>query len=185
MNLIMTTAKKIDQTYFNWLISQIEVKGTRTYNGLFERMHNTEFIWFVPNDDNRIHDGLDLRTEFIHDTHGWSTEKILDLDLMHQKGASFLEVLIALSRRAAFTCGGEAQFWAWHLIENIDLQKMSDPLTNEKIAKIDDVFDTVIWRTYQYNGEGGFFPLNWPTEDQTKVEIWYQLNKYALEIQES
>lgn len=177
--------KQVDRDYYRWLIKQIEIHGkNRTFFDLFEIMHNTEFSWFVPNDDNRVHDGLDLRTEFLYGTHGVPAHEVLQYKLMTLKGATFLEVLIALSRRTAFIAGGEPQFWAWKLIENLDLNNMNDPLTERKRAKVADILDKVIWRTYESNGEGGFFPLNWPKEDQTKVELWYQMNKYVLEIQE-
>lgn len=178
-----TMPKKNDQDYYAWLISQIEVPEGRTYYDLFERMHNTEFVWIVPHDDNRIHDGLDLRTEFLRGTHGLPSEEILKLRIMTGKSASFLEVLIALSRKAAFLCDGEAQDWAWYLIENIGLDKIFDPMTDKKAIKAEEIFERVIWRTYEYNGEGGFFPLNFPNEDQRKVELSFQLNKYAMEIQ--
>jgi hypothetical protein len=61
------------------------------------------------------------------------------------------------------------------------LSSKSDPLTDEDVAKIKNILDTLVWRTYQPDGRGGFFPLNHPEEDQTKVEIWYQMNKYVIE----
>lgn len=168
--------KQLDHAYFEWLVSQIEISGHRTYNDLFEKMHTIEFVWTVPNDDNRVQDGLDLRSEFLSGVHG---------DLVNPEvGVSLLEVLVALSRKVAFIAGGQPSFWAWQLLDNLGLRKMSDPLTGAKARRADDIFDALIWRTYRSDGRGGFFPLNWPDEDQTKVEIWYQMNKYVNEIQE-
>jgi hypothetical protein len=164
---------QIDYDYFEWLTSQINVPNRKTCNDLFERMHNLEFVWIVPNDDNRVQDGLDLRSEFVN-----GSRRKLNL-----KGVSFLEVLVGLSRRVAFTAGGDSRNWAWRLIKNIKLNKMSDPLTAEKANKVDEVLNTLIWRTYQKDGRGGFFPLNQIAEDQTKVEIWYQMNAYVIETQ--
>lgn len=164
---------QIDYDYFEWLTSQINVPNRKTCNDLFERMHNLEFVWIVPNDDNRVQDGLDLRSEFVN-----GSRRKLNL-----KGVSFLEVLVGLSRRVAFTAGGDSRNWAWRLIKNIKLNKMSDPLTSEKANKVDEVLNALIWRTYQKDGRGGFFPLNQIAEDQTKVEIWYQMNAYVIETQ--
>lgn len=166
--------KKIDFDYYDWLCKQINIPPNKnSYNDLFERMHNIEFVWTVPNDNNRLQDALDLRSEF---NNGTVPGLILD-------GATFLEVLIALSRRVAFTAGGDAGHWAWRLIKNIKLNKMTDPLTEERAKKVDDTLYTVIWRIYQFDGQGGFFPLDFPAEDQTKVEIWYQMNAYVIEKQ--
>lgn len=178
----MTNHRDIE--YLNWLISQIEINSSRTYFDTLYRMHETEFVWIVPNDDNRIGDAFDLRSEFLHGTHGWEHEAVLQFEIMTGKGASVLEILIGLSRRVAFTCGGEAPWWAWQLMGNLGLYKFPDPLRPRKREKLDDILYSLIWRTYESNGEGGFFPLNNPREDQTKVEIWYQMNEYALEIQE-
>jgi len=173
-----------NKKYFDWLVNQIEVNSSRSYEHLFVRLHDTEFIWIVPNDDNRVYDGLDLRSEYIDGTHGWTLEEIMKLPIMTNKGASVLEVLIGLSRRVAFTCGGEAPWWAWQLMGNVGLYRFPDPLTKKKQERLEEVLAALIWRTYSRNGEGGFFPLNEPKEDQRKVEIWYQLNQYAMEIQE-
>lgn len=168
----MTTT--VDYAYYEWLTSQIDIPNGKTYNELFERMHNTEFVWTVPNDDNRVQDGLDLRSEF---TDGDS--KSLDLG-----GATFLEVLIGLSRRIAFIAGGNKHpsQWAWTLLKNLGLRKASDPLSPEDIDRVDDIIHSVIWRTYHRDGRGGFFPLQNPEFDQTKLEIWSQLNMYVTEM---
>lgn len=174
-----------DPKYFDWLTSQIEIHSTKSYHDLLERLHNTEFIWVVPNDDNRVKDGLDLRTQFCDDTVGWRTDEIMALPIMTGKGASVLEVTIGLSRRVAFTAGGQAPWWAGQLMANLGLFRFPDPFTAKKAERLETILEALIWRTYERNGKGGFFPLNDPKEDQTKVEIWYQMNQYAMEIQDN
>jgi hypothetical protein len=169
----MKNPNQIEHDYFQWLISQVHIGNSNSYNGLFQRMHELEFVWFVPNDDNRVQDGLDLRAEFLNGAR-----------YRFEQGVSVLEILIALSRRTAFTAGGTPEMWAWHLIENLGLKKASDPLTRAKAARIDDTLQALIWRTYERDGQGGFFPLRDSHEDQTKVEIWYQMNAYVNEIVE-
>jgi hypothetical protein len=163
---------KLDIDYYEWLIDQIEIPNGKSYRDLFELMHNLEFVWTVPNDDNRVQDGLDLRPEF-------ANGKVTNL---HLEGVTFLEVLIALSRRLAFTAGGDPEQWAWRLIKNLRLHKSSDPLTNERGSRARDILEAVIWRTYARDGRGGFFPLRNTLDDQTKVEIWYQMNAYVIEM---
>ena len=55
---------KLDIDYYEWLIDQIVIPNGKSYRDLFELMHNLEFVWTVPNDDNRVQDGWDLRPEF-------------------------------------------------------------------------------------------------------------------------
>jgi hypothetical protein len=163
---------QIDQNYYEWLTTQIGIPNEQTYFDLFERMHNLEFVWTVPNDNNRLQDGLDLRLEFLRGTR----------HSLFLGGATFLEVLIALSRRVAFIGGGDPYIWAWKLLKNLRLNKSYDPLRDEKSNKVNDILDAVIWRTYERDGRGGFFPLKHSVEDQTKVEIWYQMNAYVIEM---
>jgi|RhiMetStandDraft_4_1073278.scaffolds.fasta_scaffold10688_3 hypothetical protein len=167
----------LTEDYLRWLIPQIrDVEQSPTYWDLFRTMFEKEFEWFVPNDDNRLQDGLELREEYCHDNH------IRYGSLNYLGPACFLEVLIGLSRRMEFAAGGSARGWAWHFVENLELSRMTDPLTRRKQRKVDEILDTAIHRTYTPDGVGGFFPLAWPDEDQTQKEIWYQMAAYINEL---
>lgn len=165
---------QLDYEYFEWLVGEIAVPARKTYNDLFDRMHNLEFVWFIPNDDNRIQDGMDVRNEFLNGSRGKLTQVL--------GGVSLLEVLVALSRRVAFNAGGKPERWAWELVKNLKLHKASDPLIGAKGNKVEEALESLVWRTYNPDGTGGFFPLTNPKEDQTKVEIWYQMNAYVNEM---
>jgi hypothetical protein len=164
-----------EQEYYGWLVSQIEVEyGRRTskqYDGLFTWLYQKEFVWVIANDDNRVEDGLDLRTEFLGGGH---------YDVL-QQGVSILEVLVALSRRLAFNADGDASKWAWQLVVNLGLDKKSDPLTTRDEDEIEDILEKMIWRQFSNDGQGSFFPLKDAKEDQTKIEIWYQMSAYINE----
>lgn len=168
----MTTTA--DYAYYNWLTQKIDIPNGKEYFGVFEQMHNLEFVWTVPNDDNRVQDGLDLRVEFLEKAGG-------ELNL---GGATCLEVLVALSHRVAFIASGNGhpRQWAWALLKNLGLHKFSDPLNPEKAERVTTALNNLIWRSYRADGYGGFFPLQNPSTDQTKVEIWYQLNEYVSEM---
>ena len=100
---------------------------------------------------------------------------------MQTTPVSFLEVLIGLSARVAFMVNGDSKEWAWKLIENIGLHRMADQLDEQDIDMIHNILDTVIWRTYGIDGVGGFFPLTTVNDDQTRIEIWYQMAAYIEE----
>lgn len=164
----------VSHDYLNWLISQIQIIGPpRAYNELFFQMHSTPFVWSIEGDDSRVNDGRDLRIDYPHRD-----------DLSNQEYVSFLEVLLGLSRRLAFIAGGEAELWAWQLIENLGFANFTDPLTNPKRREIRKRLTMVMARTYGPDGNGGFFPLNNPEEDQTQIKIWKQLQAYVNEIHE-
>lgn len=169
---------QIREEYLAWLEPQLrdEDSPTGDYWGLVNLMYDKEFTWSVPHDDNRIADALELRREFFNETHH-SRRAIERLG-----PCSFLEVLIGLSRRLSFIAGGNAPGWAWVLIDNLGLRKMTDPLNSRKINKINTIMDVVIQRRYSPDGQGGFFPLAWPDEDQTRIELWYQMNSFVEEL---
>lgn len=177
-----TSSHPFSGDYLRWLGSQIRGETDRTYDGLLELMNGTEFSWLVANDDNRIGDGLDLRVDFCRQ-YGIPMGRVGEF--LSQPDAdppcSFLEVLIALSRRLEFNAGGIADQWAWQLMSNLQLHKLSDPLGARKTQKAQDIMQSCIKRTYSPDGQGGFFPLTWPDEDQTQVEIWYQMAEYIYE----
>jgi hypothetical protein len=175
---IQTTTNPLSEDYLRWLEPQIRDDGNqgRSYWDLLRTMYEKEFKEFVPNDDNRIVDGLDLRVEFCHTQH-------IRLNSLKNLGpCTFLEVLIGLSRRLAFAAGGTPVGWAWQLVINLELHKMFDQLSHRKVNQVNDILNGVIDRTYQPDGYGGFFPLVHSDEDQTGVELWYQMAAYIDEM---
>ena len=169
----------LDELYLMWLYDQVgdsRVKNpTRTYWRLLKLLFTKEFVWIVPNDDNRIADGKELRYEFVDQ----AVLEDVDLGWIHL-GCSMLELLIGLSRRLAFEAEGEPRDWFWHLMDNLDLRQYNDKAKfNDR--DVEEVLDRVIWRTYGPDGVGGLFPLKDAEKDQRKIELWYQLSAYVLE----
>jgi len=168
----------LDDQYFAWLYSLVADvkarKGPGTYWNLLKKLFCTEFAWFVPNDDNRAEDGRELRFEWAS-----SVDVYVDRDWV-ELGCSFLEMLIGLSRRLEFQTDQAAEFWFWHLIGNLGLLGHDDGCRFLE-EDVEDRTNAVIQRTYDRNGNGGLFPLQRSKKDQTKIEIWYQLNEYLLQ----
>lgn len=176
-------SEPLDEQYLTWLYSQVgsvKLKNpSRTYWSLLRQLFTKEFVWIIPNDDNRVEDGRDLRYEFLRD----AGIKRADADWLGLE-CSILEMLIGLSRRLSFEDEKEAdpRWWFWKLLENLGLSTINDRQYDELYARgIDETLDRIVWRTYNHNGEGGLFPLRYPEEDQKDVEIWYQMSAYLLE----
>lgn len=171
----------LDRLYLDWLYSQVgSVKDRnrrRTYWSLLGQLFTTQFVWFVPNDDNRAAAGRYLRQEFL----AQAGVKPADTDWMGAP-CSVLEMMIALSRELAFEAySGEPREWFWHLIDNLQIRFCDSEWTAKVQAFVNDVMNRLIFRTYGPDGRGGLFPLNKADRDQRNVEIWYQLNAYLLE----
>ena len=175
----MKVKPPLDELYFTWLYSQVgdehETNPSKTYWRLLKLLHAKEFTWFIAHDENRAADGLELRNEFIH-AEGLIVHVQDWLDL----GCSMLELLIALSRRLAFEAEGLPLDWFWHLIRNLGLEKCTDR-SRFTLISVNNALERVISRSYDSKGTGGLFPLKETTENQQRVELWYQLNAYLLE----
>lgn len=167
----MTTT--LHDRYLDYLGSQVIAnKALENRRDLFEIMHAIEFVWMVPNDDNRLVDGLDVRIQWMeeHDASGL------------QGPVSFLEMLVGLTRRAAFLRDEKTpQEWGEEILHNLQLDQMWDPLSQRKARKAIDIIESAIWRTYRRDGTGGLFPVTQPEYDQRKVELWHQLNEYVMQ----
>lgn len=175
----MTRSEALAKKYLEWLAPQMNLGEGHRYHELLELLQAKEFTWFVPNDNNRLMDGLDIRFEFMRE------KKVKPSAYLADMPCTFLEVIIALSRRLAFVMStNDAPPCAWRIIENLELDSRTDPLFLSEPAEINTCLDRVIQRTYNPDGSGGFFPLAWPEADQREVEIWYQMNAYVLEMQE-
>lgn len=172
-------SEPLDDQYLSWLYAQVasvrQRDRSRAYWGLLRQLYVTEFVWFVPNDDNRVEDGRDLRSEFFEKKR--IDEREVDWAYLP---CSMLEMLIALSRRIAFEAEGKPSDWFWHMLKNVGLSGFTDasPGTYDEI---DTVVSCIIWRTYDPDGHGGLFPLDDAREDQRKVELLYQLSAYLYE----
>ena len=174
----------LDELYFKWLYGQVAdpevTDSSRTYWKMLKQLYTKEFVWTVPNDDNRIEDGRDLRYEFIDD------QRLENVDIgWVNLGCSMLELLVSLSRRLSFETDILAPYWFWDMITNLGLKAYTDrrPGRPRKFpaSEIDTILDRVIWRTYDYHGNGGIFPLKNAKEDQRNIELWYQMSAYILE----
>lgn len=171
----------LDQLYFDWLYSQVcsvKVKNpTHTFRNLLHILYTKEFVWIIPNDDNRALDGRELRYDFLR-------EEELNLSPQDKRwmdlGCSMLELLIGIARRLEFETDVPAKDWFWELLENLNLHKLND---ERQISRhnVEEVLDRVIWRLYERDGKGGLFPLVHAEKDQRKVEIRYQLSEYIFE----
>ena len=172
-----------DGAYLEWLYSQVAVvvnrNPARSYWRLLTQMYSKPYTWFIPNDDNRVMDGIELRTAFLDAT---------GFNLNDPRGAwmtidcSMLEMFIALAQRASYDSGRTPSEWFWRLMHNLELERYTDDLYEISIAEeVDETLDRINNRTYDWNGDGGLFPLHEAKDDQRGIELWYQLQAYLTE----
>lgn len=174
--------KPLDEQYLVWLYKRVGYsefsRSSETYWELLKQMYKKEFQWVLSDDDNRAADGLSLRDDFMIETDNEDPE-------WSGLGCSLLEVVVALSKRAAFSddlLRGES-YWFWTMMDNAGLSTFDDDRywTLRPGPYVDALLENLMNRRYGYDGTKGFFPLKHPDQDQREVEMWYQLQSYLIE----
>lgn len=162
----------IEEHYFIWLCAKVLPPNSFDYQGLLNFLHRTEFVWFVPGDENRAAEGMELRFDFLRETNIFREPGWFDCP------CSVLELLIGLSNQAQFQTGMPSHEWFWQIMRNLGLDDYRRISEND-IPTIQAILNTFMNREYSMNGHGGLFPMRMPHHDQRKVEIWYQFCEYV------
>ena len=170
--------------YFDWLCILIGIDDRtsgRNYGMLARTLHSIEFRAKLPADKNRGMDGMQLRVEFmqLHGPYGSATNR---------GPCTMLELFIALAKRMSFlmhgnSSGRHTSYYFWKMMDNLKLTKCNDDKWN--YINGDFFVEDAVWkiqnRQFEWNGDGGIFPLRHSREDQRGVEIWYQMQAWLGE----
>lgn len=167
----MIMEEPIEESYFNWLCAKVISVHVPIYWELMRILYSTEFVWVVPMDENRMEDGLELREDFLRIT------RLENDSEWFNDPCSVFEVFVAFATRADFQTDLSAKDWFWIFMTNLNLDEYRQ-VSREDVHVINDILETFIWRTYDYSGHGGIFPMRWPKHDQRKIELWYQFFEY-------
>jgi len=180
----MMKKERVNDSYFEWLYSQIEKRDSSGLEDFIFDLHSYPFICRVANDDNRVEEGVGLRYKFADE------KKVHLSDEISSETCTLLEMLVALADRMDYILfdpskGYRRWLWFWLFIDNLRLQKYTNDdekgviSRRKKFNRI--VINKFLRREYLANGKGGLFPLDNPTSDQRTVEIWYQMSEYINE----
>jgi hypothetical protein len=179
------------EDYFSWLC-KLAVPKRPGFLLLSRELHKKKFRWSIHNDDNRCEDGLELRDRYVEENN--LDEDHLEVQYFLKGDCTVFEVIVALALRIndlMYDLNHQEDHtakWFLEMLTNLGLNIFTDgynlgeryePVTE---AKIDEILETLMDRTYDFYGHGGLFPLKRrPRKDQTEVEIWYQLMGYLDE----
>ena len=170
-----------NEGYFRYLMRLLDDKNSKfPYKILCRFLHDKEWYSVVARDENREEDGLDFRAKFA---------RTIRTDWEPDLGGpvSVLEVFLGISYRFAFLVSSSYDLWPVDcfkvMLKNLKLDKMTDDIMGFSAEKeeVDEIIETLLDRTYDYNGTGGLFPVQKPIKNMKKVEIWYQLNQFLIE----
>ncbi len=179
----MTFVDRINDEYFEWLCELIDIGRFSkhiSYRKLLIHLHNIEFTWLIPRDDNRADDGVKLRRRF-----GLVREDPALSDYISGP-CSVLEMMVALAIRCEETImddtrmGNRTGQWFWGMVHNLGLSPMTDSKFDKRF--VDDTIARFLNRDYEPDGKGGLFTVRHCDRDLRDVEIWCQLSWYLGSI---
>lgn len=157
----------------------------RGYRFLLQVLQDEPFIWTVPNDNDRVQDGLLLRKLFFDDYDIYDFETADS----HTHTCSVFELLVGLVLRMEeiiaepLQPNGELRPSLFmELLNNLELTEYTDRgfSTHDRVF-VEHKLKFFLNRTYDRDGKGGIFPLIRSRMDQRNVELWYQMNQYIDE----
>lgn len=176
------TRTEIEIKYFEWmynLVSNNRYAEINSYRKLLEFLHDTEFRYIIPKDENREHDGENLRLQFAYEKYD-QDEAYLVIDML-SRPCSVLEMMIALAIRCEDIMddprvGNRTGQWFWKMIVTLGLGDMYDSRYDKE--KVRDIVNTFLKREYQRDGQGSLFRVKNHKNDFRKFEIWIQMLWY-------
>ena len=180
----MTETRRL---YFEWLTSFVyddKLYVGLSYRRLLEYLHERDFYYIIPMDENRELDGIALRYRFA-ELEGYSVDSMEFQEITNRR-CSILEMMVALSIRMEEAImsdpaiGNRTGQWFWTMIVSLGLADMTD--RDFDIYKVNNSLYKLLNREYMPNGAGGLFTLKNPGRDMRFVEIWYQMQGYLLEV---
>ncbi len=178
----MTFEDRINDEYFEWLCELVDIKRFSkcvSYRKLLMHLHNIEFTWTIPLDDNRADDGIQLRRRFALYCDDITIKRYLT------GPCSVLEMMAALAARCEefmddTQMGNRTGQWFWGMIHNLGLSPMTDSKFDRNF--VDDTIARLLNREYEPDGRGGLFTVRHCSHDLRTVEIWCQLSWYLDSI---
>lgn len=171
--------------YFEYLLSIIGENGRSNYFMLLDILYRTDFRWSIPNDDNRMSDGIELRYNY-QASEDLGMDQIGELMLIP---CSVIEVVIGLAIRMDDIMRdperSHVDRWFWELIGNLGLLDFTDDAYEKGVWSLEDVLkilDIFMDRTYDELGRGGLFPRKVCYKNQKVTELSSQMNGYLMEF---
>ena len=179
---------EITNAYFEWLyewVSKDRHHKDISYRKLLTYLHDTEFVWSIPKDENRADNGKSLRYRFTFTEYGDRYVESIIQDI-GDRPCSIFEMMVALSLECEENImdnpsyGNRTRQWFWEMINSLGLGGMTDEMFD--ISYVNYVVERFLNRDYEPNGKGGLFTIRDCDVDLRDVEIYYQLCWYLDSI---
>lgn len=175
----------VKRAYFNWVYQLVLPNKIvrQRYERLLSALNATPFRFSVPNDGNRLIDGIDLRYRFCYE-HRLTNNEIDDV--LDYTTCSVLEMMAALALKLDenimfdFSLGSRIDIWFLDMIRTLGLEHYTDDRFYEH--GYFQIINTFLDRRYRPDGLGGLFLIRNRSWDLRTMEIWDQMGWYVNDI---
>ena len=180
------TQRDINLDYFDWLsdiVCGVRYSPEISYSKLLMCLHNINFTYLHPMDENRAEHGANLRYRF-----ALMLVPIQETDCIVNAlsgPCSVLEMMIALADDLEMIMddpriGNRTAQWFWSMVASLGLSGMYNEHFDARY--VNEVIDRFLNRDYAPNGKGGLFTIRHYDQDMRKIEIWWQACAYLNSI---
>ena len=177
------TREEVQADYFAWLCDIVcgNIYAREiSFKKLLSYLHEVDFTWSIPLDENRAEDGISLRYRFARlQVHEDLVNAVADMLI---GSCSVLEMMVALAIRCEedimddTAYGDRTRQWFWNMIASLGLGLMTDDRFDRHI--VEDIIQKFLHHRYEPNGKGGLFTVRNSPVDLRTVEIHVQQNHY-------
>lgn len=183
--------------YFNWLCVLVHADdyvGKEWYI-LAKILHDIEFYWTIPNDDNRASDGVKLREVWLANLRGEAEDLGVGLYIPNDAlngPCTMLEMMVGLASRIESEimqvdeAGNRTWMWFWGMVKSLLWDDVLMFYSDDSIIPnggdtIREMVRKCLDREYDSNGFGGgcLFPILNCAIDRKEVELWYQAQDWV------
>lgn len=153
--------------YTSWLIQRGCLEN---YSELASVWDELDFIWYIPEDEDRAIQALRMRDEYCYET---------GMPSPRQAPASFLEVFVSITDTLTAMLYQDRESFTKSILLNMGARSYSDDgrLPSEIHEEALIIAERVMYRTYSRNGTGGLFRI--PGVDTLEMTLTTQMIQWA------
>lgn len=153
--------------YTSWLIKRGCLEN---YTELASAWDGLDFMWYIPEDEDRAIQALRMRDEYCYET---------SMPMPRRAPASFLEAFVSITDTLTAMLYQDREDFTKSILLNLGARSYSDDgrLPSEIHEAALDIAEKVMYRTYSRNGTGGLFRI--PGVDTLEMPIMTQMIKWA------
>ena len=153
--------------YTSWLIKRGCLEN---YTELASVWDELDFVWYIPEDEDKAIQALRMRDEYCYET-GTPSPR--------QAPPSFLEVFVSITDSLTAMLYQDRESFTKSILLNMGARSYSDDgrLPSEIHDAALDIATRVMYRTYGRNGSGGLFRI--PGENVLEMSLTTQMIKWA------